>query len=360
MRKRRPQRLGFEQLDSRIALAADVVAFDVAEPLVAFDVPTAEQAEEPASPQPETEALSRPGLLVHNGFVPICGLDFLRGFHNWEIVESTTFYRHDLPAEWIPEGGVPYWPIAELDGRAMQDDTWYRLPSGDMVTKSWGGDSNRDGTADEFTFDFATMSADAPAQLGLWMNTSMTTTDLPDGQTLVTIDGFYRQAGHTVIYDWTTEGPLSESFVPAAETQQPWIRVGEFVEEFVWEPLVIICVADDYVYEPATAETSGDAPLPYPWPSLGEEWWDLYEEGYEDDDDFVWTVTIDGSSGTYDESWEDDWWDDDWYPDATAPSVAQDDVPISCGDEDDDESWALPAWEGEDDSWEWFDDLDEA
>lgn len=115
-----------------------------------------------------------------------------------EMDRSMKFYRHDLPEQYIPPGGTPYWSIETPDGRAMLDDTWYRLPNGDFVSKNMSADLDSDGEADVFSYRYANMHDYGPS--------------CPD--TVWICGGFYSRVSHSAIYDWNDDGPLIETYVP--------------------------------------------------------------------------------------------------------------------------------------------------
>jgi hypothetical protein len=116
-----------------------------------------------------------------------------------EVDHSMTFYRHDLPEQYIPQGGTPYWPLDAENGGAMLDDTWYRLPSGDFVSKHQSADLDLDGQADVFSYRYANMHDYGPPQGSVWI-----------------CGGFYSRVSHTAIYDWNENGPQTETYVPPA------------------------------------------------------------------------------------------------------------------------------------------------
>ena len=196
---RRPptKRPSLESLESRAMMAGDAQLDAAPEAVVLLDATN-------DAGRGQCELLftfqdEKPGIIpIHTQTID---KTFLWTFHHGfkEVDHSMTFYRHDLPEQYIPPGGTPYWPLEAIDGQAMLDDTWYRLPSGDFVSKSQSADIDLDGRADVFSYRYANMHDYGPPQGSVWI-----------------CGGFYSRVSHTAIYDWNENGPQTETYVPPA------------------------------------------------------------------------------------------------------------------------------------------------
>ena len=143
-----------------------------------------------------------------SGTIVICRITddvFWRFSHrDVELDHSMAFYRHDLPDQYIPQGGTPYWSLETPDGRSMLDNTWYRLSSGDFVSKGTSADLDSDGESDAFTYRYANMHDYGSGKGNFWI-----------------CGGFYSRVSHTAIYDWNEDGPLIETYAPPGDTDAP-------------------------------------------------------------------------------------------------------------------------------------------
>ena len=169
-----------------------------------------------------------------------------------EFNNSMTFYRHDLPDTLIPQGGTPYWSLEAPDGNAMLDDTWYRLPSGDFVSKHESADFNADGKAEFFLYKYANMHDYGPPQGSVWI-----------------CGGFYSRVSHSAISDWNDNGPVVETYVPPVRLPYS-------------PPIFVIDVLDDPpVNEPPVSDPPAANPIAqaYASPDLWQKVWGDTDSG---------------------------------------------------------------------------------
>jgi len=227
-----------------------------------------------------------------------------------EIDHSMTFYRHDLPDQYIPQGGTPFWSLETPDGRSMLDNTWYRLPSGDFVSKGMSADLDSDGESDGFSYRYANMHDYGPGKGNVWI-----------------CGGFYSRVSHTAIYDWNEDGPLIETYAPPVDTDAspvvcpagPTVDIPQSIDtanvpriDAPSNDPITQCYASPDLWQKvwsdagsSTDTSSNDAPQPSPrdevvdFPVVSDPIADTREDGWQDEvlteKDSATTEPVDGT-----------------------------------------------------------------